>query len=96
MVRQYRHGTEQVCLELPGGLVDPDDAELVEVEVYEGAYHAWDRLQVPVSALDPFGDLGSYLLDPLNNPVPTVEIVPDVDQAYESRREVVKFFKHAL
>lgn len=26
MVRQYRHGIEQVCLELPGGLVDPDDA----------------------------------------------------------------------
>ena len=26
MIRQYRHGTEQVCLELPGGLVDPDDA----------------------------------------------------------------------
>ncbi|MDJ0985954.1 MAG: NUDIX hydrolase [Desulfobacterales bacterium] len=25
MVRQYRHGTEQVHLELPGGLVDPDD-----------------------------------------------------------------------
>lgn len=25
MVRQYRHGTEKVCLELPGGLVDPDD-----------------------------------------------------------------------
>ena len=25
MVRQYRHGTEQICLELPGGLVDPDD-----------------------------------------------------------------------
>ena len=25
MVRQYRHGTEQVCLELPGGLVDPND-----------------------------------------------------------------------
>jgi ADP-ribose pyrophosphatase len=30
MVRQYRHGTERVCLELPGGLVDPtdDSAEL--------------------------------------------------------------------
>jgi len=30
MVRQFRHGTEQVCLELPGGLVDPgdDSAEL--------------------------------------------------------------------
>lgn len=25
MVRQYRHGIEQVCLELPGGLVDPVD-----------------------------------------------------------------------
>ena len=25
MVRQYRHGTEQVCLELPGGLVDAGD-----------------------------------------------------------------------
>jgi ADP-ribose pyrophosphatase len=28
MVRQYRHGTEQVCLELPGGLVDPGDHSL--------------------------------------------------------------------
>jgi len=26
MVRQYRHGIEDVCLELPGGLVDPADA----------------------------------------------------------------------
>ena len=25
MVRQYRHGTEQVCLELPGGLVDSNE-----------------------------------------------------------------------
>ena len=25
MVRQYRHGNEQVCLELPGGLVEPGD-----------------------------------------------------------------------
>lgn len=25
MIRQYRHGIEQVCLELPGGLVDPQD-----------------------------------------------------------------------
>ncbi len=25
MARQYRHGIEQVCLELPGGLVDPND-----------------------------------------------------------------------
>jgi 8-oxo-dGTP pyrophosphatase MutT (NUDIX family) len=26
MVRQYRHGIERICLELPGGLVDPGDA----------------------------------------------------------------------
>ena len=25
MVRQYRHGTEAISLELPGGLVDPED-----------------------------------------------------------------------
>lgn len=25
MVQQYRHGIEEVCLELPGGLVDPED-----------------------------------------------------------------------
>ncbi len=25
MVRQYRHGNEKICLELPGGLVDPED-----------------------------------------------------------------------
>ncbi len=25
MVRQYRHGSEQVCLELLGGLVEPDN-----------------------------------------------------------------------
>ena len=25
MVNQYRHGVEQVCLELPGGLIDPND-----------------------------------------------------------------------
>ncbi len=25
MIRQYRHGTEEICLELPGGLVDARD-----------------------------------------------------------------------
>lgn len=43
MVRQYRHGIETVCLELPGGLIDPGDAspedatkrELMEETGYE-------------------------------------------------------------
>ena len=26
MVNQYRHGIERVCLELPGGLIDPQDS----------------------------------------------------------------------
>lgn len=79
----------------PAGPLSGDDAALLEVEVYEGAYHAWDRLQVPVSVRDPFGDRGSFLLG--DSPIPPiVEIVPDVDQAYESRREVVRFFKHTL
>jgi 8-oxo-dGTP pyrophosphatase MutT (NUDIX family) len=45
MVRQYRHGIEQICLELPGGLVDPGDAspavaakrELLEETGYRSA-----------------------------------------------------------
>lgn len=30
MVRQYRHGNAAICLELPGGLVDPEDASPAE------------------------------------------------------------------
>ena len=45
MVNQYRHGIEQVGLELPGGLVDPQDAspevaarrELLEETGYQAA-----------------------------------------------------------
>jgi len=44
MIRQYRHGIEEVCLELPGGLIDPGDTspkaaaerELREETGYEG------------------------------------------------------------
>lgn len=27
MIRQYRHGSETICLELPGGMVDPTDSD---------------------------------------------------------------------
>jgi 8-oxo-dGTP pyrophosphatase MutT (NUDIX family) len=27
MIRQYRHGTDEVTLEIPGGMVDPEDAD---------------------------------------------------------------------
>jgi 8-oxo-dGTP pyrophosphatase MutT (NUDIX family) len=50
MVRQYRHGIEQICLELPGGLVDPGDAspavagkrELLE----ETGYQSTELIQI--------------------------------------------------
>jgi len=45
MMRQYRHGAEEICLELPGGLVDTEDGspavaaarELFEETGYQGA-----------------------------------------------------------
>lgn len=27
LIRQFRHGTEEVCLEIPGGVVDPSDSD---------------------------------------------------------------------
>ena len=55
----------------------------VEVISYEGAFHGWDRLEVPIKIEDPFSNLGGG---------GEVEIVPDVAQAYESRNKVVRFF----
>jgi 8-oxo-dGTP pyrophosphatase MutT (NUDIX family) len=52
MVRQYRHGIEEICLELPGGLLDPGDAsaeitaqrELLEETGYQaGAFRQIGR-----------------------------------------------------
>ncbi len=31
MIKQYRHGSEEVCLEIPGGLVEEDDPEKAAV-----------------------------------------------------------------
>jgi len=28
MIRQWRHGTKEICLEIPGGMVDPDESPL--------------------------------------------------------------------
>jgi len=35
MVEQYRHGTDTVDLEIPGGVMDPEDASAVETGVRE-------------------------------------------------------------
>jgi dienelactone hydrolase len=73
--------------------VNPTNNNVVELAEYPGAYHAWDRLMVPVTALDPFGNEGSFFS---TGQLPAVQIVPDVKMAYESRDRVVRFFRHHL
>jgi ADP-ribose pyrophosphatase len=49
MVRQYRHGIERVCLELPGGLVDPADdspAGSARRELLEETGYQTDKLML--------------------------------------------------
>lgn len=84
----YDNGPDN-CHALLDDLVDPDDKRLVEVVAYKGAFHAWDRLQVPITVLDPFADEGSIFS---TGKVPEVKLVPDVEKAYASRRKAVQFF----
>ena len=58
-----------------------------------GATHAWDRLMVPIVVNDPFADQGSYFSTGV---LPAVQFTPDVDQAFESRARVVRFFERNL
>lgn len=74
------------CFALKDSLA-PKEQRIVEVMTYEGAFHGWDRLEVPVTVEDPFSHLGAG---------GEVEIVPDVDQAYKSRKKVVQFFRRHL
>ncbi len=70
------------CFALKESL-DPEEQSLIEVTAYDGAFHAWDRLEVPITVEDPFSNLGAG---------GEVEMIPDVDQAYQSREKVVRFF----
>jgi dienelactone hydrolase len=88
----YDNGAEN-CLELIDDLLDPEDQNIVEVAVYEDAYHAWDRLQVLITVNDLFANEGSYFTTGV---VPEVVIIPDVDKAYKSRKKVVRFFRRNL
>ena len=73
--------------------VNPTNNAVVEVVEYPGAHHAWDRLMVPVSGPDPFGNQGSFFR---TGQMPIVELVPDVGLAYDARERVVRFFRRAL
>lgn len=74
------------CLALRAGLTAAEQP-LVRVIVYQGAYHAWDRLLVPGTEADPFAHLGLGGL---------VDHVPNVDFAYRARERVVGFFQRNL
>ena len=87
----YDNGAEH-CRDLINDLPE-QDRHLVKVAAYEGAYHAWDRLQIPITVKDPFADEGRIFSTGV---VPTVEIIPDVEQAYKSRKKAVRFFKRHL
>jgi dienelactone hydrolase len=81
----YDHGSAP-CIALKNSLT-PEEQSVVEVAVYEGAYHAWDKLEVPITVEDPFSNLGAG---------GEVEMIPDVAQAYQSRRKAVRFFLRHL
>jgi uncharacterized protein len=88
----YDNGADN-CSALLDDVVDPNDKRLVEVVAYEGAFHAWDRLQIPITVLDPFADEGSVFS---TGKVPEVKLLPDVEKAYASRRKAVQFFLRNL
>jgi uncharacterized protein len=87
----YDNGTAH-CVALAAA-VNPSNGDVVSVNEYPGATHAWDRLMVPETAPDPFADEGSYFRTGV---LPTVVITPDVAQAYESRERVARFFRMHL
>lgn len=87
----YDNGTVP-CKDLAAE-VNIDNNNVVEVAEYPGAYHAWDRLMIPISVADVFGDQGSHFL---GGAVPQVELRPDVESAMASRKRVVSFFRRHL
>lgn len=88
----YDNGSNN-CKALVDDLPNPLERQLVEVVAYEGAFHAWDRLEVPITVLDPFGDEGSLFSTGI---VPKVRLVPDVEKAYASRMKALQFFLRNL
>lgn len=87
----YDNGSAR-CKELAAA-VNPSNNNVVQVQEYVGAYHAWDRLMVPVTAIDSFANEGSYFSTGVK---PPIRIVPNVEQAYEARNRAVQFFKQSL
>lgn len=87
----YDNGAEH-CRALARS-VNPGNGDAVSVAEVRGAYHAFDRLMVPIVVNDPFGDEGSYFTTGV---VPPVTMAPDVAQAHAARERLVRFFRRHL
>lgn len=61
--------------------------ELIDITAYEGVYHAFDRLEVPVTVSDPFSHFGAG---------GEVDIIPNPEAAYNARQNAVRFFQMNL
>ena len=73
--------------------VNSTNGNVVHAVEIPGSEHAWDRLMVPITVADPFGDEGSYFV---TGQVPNVQLAPNVEQAYAARERVVRFFTRRL
>jgi dienelactone hydrolase len=72
-----------------------EEQELVDVVVFDGGHHAFDRLfAVSGVVRDPFARLGVAIGDPAN--APEVAIIPDQVIANQSLRNVRRFFRRKL
>lgn len=86
----------ETCNALKDSL-DLDEQELVDVVVFEGGYHAFDRLfAVSDVVRDPFARLGIALNEPDPENWPEVAIIPDQIIANESGKNIRRFFRRNL
>jgi len=61
--------------------------DLIQVKVYQGAHHGWDRLEQKITVFDQFGNRGQGAM---------VDLIPNQGIAIQSRRRVGAFFKQTL
>jgi dienelactone hydrolase len=80
--------------------LDADEQKLFDVVVFDGGYHAFDRLfAVAAVAKDQFARLGiAFLSDDPNHPDnwPEVAVIPDQVIANESSKNILRFFRRNL
>lgn len=76
----------QTCSDLVSTLTDAEQSR-VSVNMYDNAYHAFDRLQPEIVVSDPYSHEGMG---------GDVVMSPNIDVAREARRNVTRFFKRAL